>query len=492
MKTIIFYSAVILLLLASMSAYGKNTTQSEDELHKAALMNSKHHPVPTTSYRKGHVSHHPAKHYVKTTRQGYVIDLPGKYPIATPTYHKGRLYVSGGFGSRQFYCFDAKTGKTIWTIDLDDDGPSSCVIEDGIVVFNTESCTLFACNAENGQMLWSWWLGDPLTSAPAISNGRVFTTYPANGQGPAGHSRGKKHPDASHVMGCFDLRTGKILWQKWIDGDAISAPVVLEPVVYITTFSGTLYTFNTKDGAIGSAVKARATSAPTIIDDQIYYSKRTDIRRGNVKESIAAGNKHQLNRVATFHEKKADYLDEKIQKESGLDKKSKSLDAGNGFSATPQASGYQKAYKNVGQGSVSSMQSFQGSRILNYQKKNYSTMGDELLCTDSKSGKIMWKTKFKGDLKESGGFLATPPLAVKEHIIVATLNGDIEQFKANTGELEKRYRLNAPIRFQPIVQDGRIFTGTQDGQVICINTRDPELTGWPTWGRDAARTGIMR
>jgi outer membrane protein assembly factor BamB len=218
----------------------------------------------------------------------------------------------------------------------------------------------------------------------------------------------RKNIRASHVMGCFDLYTGKILWQKWIDGDAISAPVVVGPEVYITTFSGTLYTFNIKDGTIGSAVKARATSAPTIIDDYIYYSKRTDERQGNVKQSIATSKKDRLNRVATFHEKKADYLDEKIQKESELDKRSKSLDAGNGFSTTPQASGYQKAYKNVGQGSVSRMQSFQGSRILHYQKKNYSTMGDELICIDPKSGKIIWENKFKGDTKKSGGFLATP------------------------------------------------------------------------------------
>ena len=119
-------------------------------------------------------------------------------------------------------------------------------------------------------------------------------------------------------------------------------------------------------------------------------------------------------------------------------------------------------------------------------------MGNELLCIDSKSGKSIWKARFRGDMRKSGGFLATPPIAVDEHIIVATLNGEIEQFKAATGELEKRYQLHAPIRFQPIVQDGRIILGTQDGQVICINTHDPKLTGWPTWGRDAAHTGIMR
>ncbi len=492
MKTASLYATVILFLFVSMNAYGKNMPPAEDVLHTAASMNSAQHPVPATSYRKGHVAQRPIKHYVQTNAHGYVIDLPGKFPIATPTVYRGRLYVSGGFGSKQFHCFDAQTGKTIWTIDLDDDGPSSCVIENGIVVFNTESCTIFACDAETGRMLWSWWLGDPLTSAPAISNGRVFATYPANGPQSAEHGAGKKHPDASHVMGCFDLHTGKILWQKWIDGDAISAPVVVEPEVYITTFSGTLYTFHTEDGTIGSAVNARATSAPTIHGDQIYYTKRTDKHRGKVKESIASGKKDRLRRVDTYHEKRAEYLDEKIQKASELDKKSKTLDAGNGFSATPQASGYEKAYKNVGQGSVSSMQGFQGSRILSYRKKNYNTMGDELVCTDSKSGKVVWENKFKGDMKKAGGSLATPPIAVNGHILVATLDGDIVQYRADTGRLEKRHRLGAPLRFQPIVQDGKIFVGTQDGRVISIDTRDPELTGWPTWGRDAAHTGIVQ
>ncbi len=492
MRTFMHGPFILLFLLVSMNAHAGNTTQVEDELHKAAAMNSEQHPMPATSYRKGHVAQHPIKDYVKSNGQGYVIDLPGSYPIATPTYYKGRLYVSGGFGSRQFYCFDARTGRTIWAIDLDDDGPSSCVIEDDIVVFNTESCTLFACRADTGQMLWSWWLGDPLTSAPAIADGRVFTTYPANGQTSAQPNQGKRDPDASHVMGCFDLHTGKILWQKWIDGDAISAPVVAGPEVYITTFSGTLYTFNTKDGTIGSAVKARATSAPTITGDEVYYTKRTDKDQGSVKESMAAGKRKQLRRVATFHEKRANYLDEKIQKASQLDKRSKNLDAGNGFPAAPQASGYQKAYKNVGQGSVSSMQSFQGSRILHYRKKNYTTMGDELICTDVKSGKAIWLSKFKGDMKRSGGFLATPPLAVNGHIIVATLDGGIEQYEADTGQLEKRYPLEAPIRFQPIVMEGRIFTGTQDGKVISIDTGDPNLTGWPAWGRDAAHTGLVQ
>jgi len=46
-----------------------------------------------------------------------------------------------------------------------------------LIVFNTESCTIFALEAETGQQLWSYWLGDPLTSTPTIAQGRVFTSY---------------------------------------------------------------------------------------------------------------------------------------------------------------------------------------------------------------------------------------------------------------------------------------------------------------------------
>ncbi len=492
MKSRIILASALLLLMVSPGACGAGTEAHEDTPAQAGKITWDDHPAPAATYRKGHVQPVKIKSYVKKSKTGYIIDLPGAYPIATPTVYKGKLYASGGFGSRQFYCFDAQTGQTIWSINLDDDGPSSCVIADDIVVFNTESCTLFACRADTGKMLWSWWLGDPLTSAPAIAENRVYTTYPANGQGQGALSWKDGDVAASHILGCFDLHTGKILWQKWIDGDAVSAPVIVDRQVFITTFAGTLYTFNALDGNIKSAVRARATSAPTITGEDIYYTKRTDRSRQEVKEAIAAGKKNRMENLPTYYEKKADYLDQRVQEKTSFAARSKTLDAGNGFAAAPKASGYEKAAANVGQGSVSSMQSFQGSRILSYKMKNYNTMGDELICTEPKSGQVVWKNKIKGDLKTHGGFLATPPVAVDNHIIVATLNGDIAQYEAGTGRLEKRYDLKSKIRFQPVVDNGRIFVGTQDGKVICINTHNPGLTGWPMWGRDAAHTGVVQ
>ena len=115
--------------------------------------------------------------------QGFTIKLPSS-TRSEPSIYAGKLFVSGGFHSKEFLCFfEAATGKPVWAMNLDDDGPTSAACEDGVIVFNTESCTVFALEADTGRQLWSWWLGDPLTSTPTISRGVVFTSYPAGGGG---------------------------------------------------------------------------------------------------------------------------------------------------------------------------------------------------------------------------------------------------------------------------------------------------------------------
>jgi hypothetical protein len=45
------------------------------------------------------------------------------------------------------------------------------------------SCTIFAPESKTGKRLWSYFLGDPLTSTPTIGNGMVFTSDPVAGRG---------------------------------------------------------------------------------------------------------------------------------------------------------------------------------------------------------------------------------------------------------------------------------------------------------------------
>ena len=205
----------------------------------------------------------------------------------------GNLFLSGGFGSKQYYSFEAVSGKLKWAIDLDDDGPSSPAIADGVIVFNTESCTIFVCDLVTGKLIWSYYLGDPLMSMPTIANGIVFTAYPANY-----NTNSREHKadtvlkylkaTPTHVLAAFDAKAGVVLWQKWIDSDIMSAPVAKDDLLYVTTFSGALYKVKQKTGEIIEAKAIRATSVPIFSkNDDLVISKRSDFETDSlVSESI--------------------------------------------------------------------------------------------------------------------------------------------------------------------------------------------------------------
>jgi outer membrane protein assembly factor BamB len=119
-------------------------------------------------------------------------------------------------------------------------------------------------------------------------------------------------------------------------------------------------------------------------------------------------------------------------------------------------------------------------------------MGDTLLCTSAKTGQPHWSIKLKGDLKKEGGYLAAPPVAAGNSLFVATLAGQVLQLDPQHGGTKKTYEIGSPLRFSPCVENGRIYVGTQDGKLVCVDTGDRQLTGWPTWGGDGGHTNVRK
>jgi outer membrane protein assembly factor BamB len=476
-----------------------------DELRK---MNGDDFGKPSSQFNAGTVSARkaPAAHKTKT---GYEIKFGNGSAVSTPAVYKGKVYTSGGFNSREFYAFEANTGKSTFGLDLSDDGPSSGACEDGTCVFNTESCTVFAVDAETGKRRWAWFLGDPQTSSPTIAAGRVFTTYPA------GAVTGKKPrpPAASHVLAAFDLKTGKVAWQDWLDADVISAPVAVGEFLYVATYNGTVVKLEQATGKIRYASKAHATSAPVVQFqaglESMYYTRRADQVNANPARTAKAGahatpaakpaaeeqivrtdHNEPVEKYAT-EAKRADYLDGEVQDKSAMKTKSAHSDAGNGFSGgAPAAAAPHKAMAQVGQSNVASIQQFQGSRILHLSNLNVNTMGDEVIATNPEDGKQLWSHKLSGDVAKDGGFLGAPPVAAGKHVIVATLHGSVIELDPVTGKVEQTFEVGGTLRSQPVVADGWIYVGTDDGRLVAIDTGDRSLTGWPMWGGNAQRTGM--
>lgn len=504
-----------------------------DVTQKVRDQNSKNFASPPANFAKGHVSvRQLSSESLKKNSKGFVVQFPSKAPIPTPTFYKGNLYVSGGFHSKEYYCLNSK-GQCVWGITLDDDGPSSCVCDDGVCVFNTESCTIFAVDAKTGKMLWSHWLGDPLMSTPTIANGKVFTAYPVQGGGgfqqqefggdsffpddpkqpekrqpeksqtdqskkesaaptDSGNTA-KKRPPCSHAMACLDLKTGRILWQRWIDSDVMSAPVANGDEIYAATFAGTVYRFQQTDGKVLSAIQSRATSAPVIVGKDVFFTRRADDANSKVaEESILRLTREGNKKVFEKNRTRALHLDHAVQSKTRLAEKGQQLDANNGFSSgAPAAANPNAALYNIGQGGVYTCQAWQGSRVLNCGKWNFNCQGDQVFCTDAETGQRKWAAKLGGDLEKLGGALAAPPVLAGGHLFLATVSGEILQINPANGKTETTYTVGSAMRTQPIIQDGNIYVGTQDGKLVCIQTGNLKLTGWSCWGGNIAHSGTL-
>lgn len=288
----------------------------------------------------------------------------------------------------------------------------------------------------------------------------------------------------------------------------ISAPVAVGEFLYVATFNGTVIKLEQATGKIRYATKARATSAPVVEFvaglESMYYTRRADgvpapspspaapaTKAAATEQIIRTDHNEPQERYAT-PAKPADYLDGDVQDRSSLKKTAESHDAGNGFAAGAPASANAGAAKSqVGQSNVATIQQFQGSRILHMAKLNVNTMGDEVIATNPDDGTQVWSHKLAGDVVRDGGFLGSAPVAAGRHVVLATLKGQILELDPQTGKVEATYEAGGTVRAQPVVVDGWIYVGTDDGRLVAIDTGDPTLTGWATWGGNAARTGTL-
>jgi Ca-activated chloride channel family protein len=420
-------------------------------------------------------------------KKGWKVVLAGNRPLATPAVVEGKVFLGGGFGSHEFYAFDAVTGRKLWVYRTKDDGPTAAAVADGHVAFNTESCELEVLTVE-GKPVWKKWLGDPLMSMPAVAAGKVYMAYP--------DSKG----DRKHYLACFELKTGKELWKHEIAGEIITAPVIAGERVFLATLDGTLYCFKS-DGKPAWLEKKNATCAPVVSDDACYFSCRSQTTVKKSGQDVPQQNETQARRGGaagdTVTEIKAfacpaDYLDYgKRQMKSAIETGNQALDAHVGFAGPAKGDAKILQARNLGQNSVAGVWSYQGSRPYIAGDHLYSAMGDTLKCVDLKSEKVVWTLdptakKDKGELLDA---VLTPPAVVNGKVFLGTAAGEVLCLSADTGKKLWGANVGEPIVFQPAVAKGRVYVATSAGSLICLETDDERDDGWAMWGANAAHTG---
>jgi Ca-activated chloride channel family protein len=421
--------------------------------------------------------------------KGWKLAIPGNRPLATPSVVDGKVFIGGGFGSHEFYAFDAGTGKQVWQYHTNDDGPTAAVVEEGFVAFNTESCELEILTVE-GKSVWKKWLGDPLMSMPAISTGKVYMAFP--------NSKG----DRQHYLACFELKTGKEFWKKPIAGEIITAPIVTDEKVYLTTLEGTVYCFGQHDGELIWKEKKNATSAPLVWNQQCYFGRRSEVTVKKNGKEVKQQEEQVASRTITKKgevkdlkstRRVADDLDYAKNLAKPLEQGQQAQDATVGFASAPADAKLDQARRNLGKGSVCGVWSYQGSKPFMYKGNLYSAMGDTLKRVDPKSEKVLWEKNLHEKKKDNQtDSLTTPPALVNGKAFVGTTAGDVFCLAADSGKVLWSANVGAQVLFQPAVAKGRVYVSTNTGGLFCLETGDPKDDGWLMWGANAAHNGTVK
>src|SRR5215813_3804143 len=423
----------------------------------------------------------PAAFKTSDGKSGWVVQIPGGRPIATPAYADGMLFVGGGYGSHEFYAFDAETGALRWKVNTSDDGPTAAVVEGGYVAFNTESCTIIVVDEKTGKTVWQEWLGDPLMSQPAIYKGRLFIAYPAGPRSP------KSNVPGSHRLLSVDLVTGKHIWEAAISGDVISAPIIDGDRVYVTCFDGTSYAFDFADGKLIWKKENAGTSAPVIANGQFVVSQKMKVGdksfEGLVRGDARQGTQQDKDLLTR---KEAEYLEPGKNGGVGLTSaQAAQLDSSVGFSTAPQSAQLGKASQNVGVSNVVGGWAYQGSRAAVSKGQLLNAQGNYLNSVAAADGKMAWQAEVVGAGAGSGRQVFSPPALGREYMYLSGTSGHLVSVRQKDGAPGFMYSLKQPMIFQPALVNGNVYVGTAQGTLICLKTASKDADGWYEWGGNA-------
>jgi Ca-activated chloride channel homolog len=366
-------------------------------------------------------------------RLGWVAKIPESNQLPSVAYGNGRVYVSGGFESVSMYALDAEQGQVIWSSQsLEDNGPTAPLYMEENVIFNTESCTLFVMDAKTGRKKWFKFLGDPTLAQPAVADGLVYAQHPGDG---------------GSVFTAYKVASGDEVWSRQIDGELLAAPVIHGDSVYFTTIGGTTYRYQRKTGKRVWAKELRATSAPWVVGDELFLSRRG---KGAEEQIVVANADGKLLRTA--RSTKAEYLDD-----------------------VPTSLGdWKKVW------------AFEGSRPVVVDGTRYEAMGGQVQASDASSGEAFWTRRYaKHEAKRSTGSV----VVAGPQVVLATRDGKLFGLDVDTGYTLWSYDVGSPVVAQPIVAKGWVYVTTIDGTILGLDVADPTLDGWHMWGGNPQHDG---
>jgi outer membrane protein assembly factor BamB len=214
----------------------------------------------------------------------------GGYVNSSPAIANGMVFT--GSDDTTLYAFNAETGQLIWSA-AGACGASSPVVVDGVVY--SGSYGLHAFNAVTGRPLWDAAPDYTIVASPTVANGIVYAgDVDYNGFGAFDAATGQQiwsvldNPNTQiwsspavsgglvyvsdgQFLYAYDATTGKLIWTAAAGGEIFSSPAVENGVVFVGSGAG-LHAINaaTGDPLWTAAARENIESSPAVADGVVY------------------------------------------------------------------------------------------------------------------------------------------------------------------------------------------------------------------------------
>ena len=327
--------------------------------------------------------------------------------LSSPTVASGIVYVGSNNG--KVFALNASNGAVLWSYQTGGEVYSSPALADGVVYFGSWDKCIYALNALTGAMLWSYQTGSYVQSSPTVANGIVYVaSY-----------------DAS--VYALDAATGRVLWTYQTGSGAVgSSPAVWDGLVYIGDNGGRVYALNASTGVMLWRFTAGDTiySSPAIVDGVVYIGADLSVN----------GNVYALN--------------------ASTGAKLWSYQTGNLWVYSSPA---------VANGVV-----YVGSN------DHLASSGGNLFALNASSGELLWSYA-------TGGEIFSSPAVANGAVYIGGGDHNVYAFNASSGAVLWSYQTGNSVYWSsPAVADGILYVGSDDGTLYAFGSSTSTPTSTPT------------
>ncbi|MFQ5811230.1 MAG: PQQ-binding-like beta-propeller repeat protein [Armatimonadota bacterium] len=343
-----------------------------------------------------------------------------------------------------------------WSVELGGRVDSSPAVSDGVVYVGSTGGSVYAVDAETGEIVWRQELDGPVTSSPCVAEGRVF-------------------------VGCvdtfayaLDARTGDVAWRRRADGPVTASPAFLDGVTYWASTAGRVFALRAADGdeVWRHDLGARVAASPCVGSGALYIGDLGGALRalrlvdgapvwqydawgppGGPKDRLLAT--AALVGSVVFVGSQDMWHGEPKPPAPDPDLHLQAVDA-----ATGEARWTLKA-----PGSVMGSPAVGGGIVYAAGNEGYPSSRAAVYAVDAASGAKRWRWPEKGS---GAGVVHTAPAIAGDMVYFADLDGTVYIFSAQKGAPVALHATGGPVYSSPAISDGRLFVGSGDGKLYCF------------------------